>query len=59
MKYLLFIFLLVAVILSAGCVVQNNNPLVQPTSKIVYVTVTVPATQSVSETMMPIYGDRR
>jgi len=56
MKYLLLIILLMAVILSAGCVVQNNNPPVPQTPQIVYVTVTVPVTQSVSETVIPIKG---
>ena len=51
MKYLLFIVLLVAVILSAGCVVQNNNPPVPPTPQIVYVTVLV----TPSPTVYPIY----
>ena len=45
MKYFLFIILLMAVILSAGCVVQNNNPPVLPTPQIVYVTVLVTPTQ--------------
>ena len=44
MKYLLFIVLLVSVILSAGCVVQNNNPPVPQTPQIVYVTVLVTPT---------------
>ena len=56
MKYFLFIIFLMAVILSAGCVVQNNNPPVPPTPQIIYVTFTVPVTQSVSETVMSIKG---
>ena len=50
MKYFLFIILLMAVILSAGCVVQNNNPPVPPTPQIVYVTVLVTPTQTAYST---------
>jgi hypothetical protein len=46
MKYLFLTILLIAVILSAGCVIQNNNPLVPPTSQIVYVTAFVTPTQT-------------
>ena len=50
MKYLLFIVLLVAVVMTAGCVVQNNNPPVTPTPRIVYVTVVVTPTQTAYST---------
>jgi hypothetical protein len=52
MKYLILIILLIAVILSAGCVVQNNNPPVPQTPQIVYVTVLVTPTQSPFPTVM-------
>jgi hypothetical protein len=44
-KYLLFILLLVAVIITAGCVGENKNTVVTPTPQIVYVTVLVTPTQ--------------
>jgi len=57
MKYLLFIFLLIALLLSAGCVVQNNNPPVPPTPQIVYVTVLVTPTQAayLTQTSQSVY----
>ena len=50
MKYLFFIVLMIAVVITAGCVVQNNNPPVAPTPQIVYVTVLVTPTQTVYPT---------
>ena len=46
MKYLLFIVLLVAVVITAGCVTQNINTAVPPSPQIVYVTVLVTPTQT-------------
>jgi hypothetical protein len=46
MKYLLFILLLVAILITAGCIAQNNNANVPPTPQIVYVTVLVTPTQA-------------
>jgi len=50
MKYLLLIVLLVAILITAGCVVQNNNTPVTPTPRIVYVTVIVTPTQTAYST---------
>lgn len=44
MKYLLFVLLLVAVIITAGCVGGGQNSVVTPTPQIVYVTVFVTQT---------------
>lgn len=57
MKYLLLIISLMAVLLSAGCVVQNNNPPVPQTPQIVYVTVFVTPTQTVypTSTLQSVY----
>jgi hypothetical protein len=41
MKNFLFLIPLVALVITAGCVIQNNNPPVPPTPQIVYVTVLV------------------
>ena len=41
MKYPLFIVLLVAILITAGCVSENKNTPVTPTPQVVYVTVTV------------------
>lgn len=38
MKYLLFVLLLIAVLLTAGCVGGSQNSIVTPTPQIVYVT---------------------
>ena len=46
MKYLLFIVLLVAVLITSGCVTQNINTGVPPTPQIVYQTVLVTPTQT-------------
>jgi len=46
MKYLLFLVSLAAFLITAGCVVQNNNPPVPPSPQIVYVTVLVTPTQA-------------
>jgi hypothetical protein len=62
MKYLFIIVSLAAFLITAGCVVQNNNPPVPPTPQIVYVTVLVtttqtaypiPTSQSVYQTVTP------
>ena len=47
MKYLLFIVLLVAVVITAGCVGGNQNSAVTPTPQIVYVTVLVTPTPTI------------
>lgn len=47
MKYLLIIVSLIAFLIIAGCVFQNNNPPVPPTPQIVYVTVFVTPTQTI------------
>lgn len=44
MKYLIFVVSLIALIITAGCIVQNNNPPVPSTPQIVYVTVPVTPT---------------
>ena len=46
MKHLLFIFSIFALLITAGCVIQNNNPPIPPTPQIVYVTVLVTPTQT-------------
>ena len=48
MKILFSIFLLLAVIITAGCIGDNQNSIVTPTSQIVYVTVTPTPTLIVS-----------
>jgi hypothetical protein len=50
MKYLLFIVLLVAVVITAGCVGGNQNSAVTPTPQIVYVTVFVTPTPTPTPT---------
>jgi hypothetical protein len=47
MKYLLFIVLLVAVVITAGCFSGNQNTPVTPTPQIVYVTVLVTPTPTI------------
>jgi len=56
MKYPLFIVLLVAVVIAAGCVGGNQNSAVTPTPQIVYVTVLVTVTPSpfVNVTELPV-----
>jgi hypothetical protein len=44
MKYLLFIVLLVAILITAGCISGNKETVVSPTPQIIYVTVTVTPT---------------
>ena len=44
MKYLLFIVLLVAILITAGCVGGNNETVVTQTPQIIYVTATVTPT---------------
>ena len=51
MKYLLFIVLLVAILITAGCVGGNKEIVVTPTPQIVYVTVTVTPTPT-----LPVIG---
>lgn len=46
MKYLLLIVLLMAVVITAGCVGGNKETVVTPTPQIIYVTVTVTPTQT-------------
>ena len=53
MKYLLFIVLLVAVLVTAGCTGGNKTPAVTPTPQIVYVTVLVTPTAPVT-TVTPV-----
>jgi len=57
MRYLFIIVSLVAFLITAGCVVQNNNPPVPPTPQIVYVTVLVTPTQPVypTSTLQSVY----
>ncbi|PKL70459.1 MAG: hypothetical protein CVV30_03635 [Methanomicrobiales archaeon HGW-Methanomicrobiales-1] len=51
MKYILFIVLLVAVLVTAGCTGENQTSAVTPTPQIVYVTVLVtPTPQITTET---------
>ena len=47
MKYLLFIVLLVAVLVTAGCVGGNQNTPVTPTPQIIYMTVLVTPTPAI------------
>ena len=49
MKYLLFIVLLVAILITAGCVGGNKETVVTPTQQIVYVTVTATPTLTPSD----------
>lgn len=51
MKYLLFIVLLVAVLITAGCVGGNQKSIVTPTPQIIYVTVLVTPTPTPSSTV--------
>jgi hypothetical protein len=53
MKYLLFIILLVAILITAGCV-GNKETVVTPTPQIVYVTVTVPPSQTITDKVTPV-----
>jgi len=53
MKYLLFIVLLVAILVTAGCTEQKPIPAVTPTPKLVYVTVFVTPTAPVT-TVTPV-----
>jgi hypothetical protein len=53
MKYLLFIVLLVAVLVTAGCTGENPTPTVTPTSQTVSVTVLVTPTAPVT-TVTPV-----
>jgi hypothetical protein len=56
MKYLHFIILLMAVVISAGCTGGNQNPVVTPTPQIVYVTVLgtpSPTTMMTTKTPVP------
>ena len=55
MKYLLFIVLLVAVIITAGCVGGNQNSAVTPTPQIVYVTVLVTPIPTPTSTPQIVY----
>lgn len=48
MKYILFIVLLVAVIITSGCIGGNQNSAVTPTPQIVYVTILVTPTPIVT-----------
>ncbi|MEI7856326.1 MAG: hypothetical protein WCH85_02365 [Methanomicrobiales archaeon] len=51
MKYLIFILILVTVLATAGCTVEEQTPAVTPAPQIVYVTVLVtPTTPSTTET---------
>ena len=54
MKYLFFIILLVAVIITAGCVGGNQNSAVAPTPQIVYVTVLVTSIPTPVATQIPL-----
>jgi hypothetical protein len=54
MKYLLFIVLLIAVIITAGCVGGNQYSVVTPTPQIVYVTVLVTPTPTLTVIQTPI-----
>jgi hypothetical protein len=57
MKNLLFIVLLVAVLITAGCTGGNQNPVVTPTPQIVYVTVLVtPIPTTAVPTALPTTG---
>ena len=58
MKYLLFIILLVAILITVGCVTQNNNAAVPPNPRIVYVTVLVTPIQTPypTPTSQSVYG---
>ena len=47
MKYLLFVVLLVAILITAGCVGGNKETVVTPTPQIVYVTVLVTPTPTI------------
>jgi len=51
MKYLLFIVLLVAVLITTGCVSNTKNTVVTPTPQIIFETVKV--TQTVTQTPTP------
>jgi hypothetical protein len=53
MKHLLFIILLVAVMITAGCVGQNQISAAPPTPQIVYVTVLVTPTLTPASTPAP------
>lgn len=55
MKYILFIVLLVAIIITAGCVGGNQNPAVAPTPQIVYVTVLVTPIPTPTPTPQIVY----
>jgi len=56
MKYLLFIVLLVAILITAGCVGGNKETVVTitPTPNIVYVTVIVTPTQTLTDKVTPV-----
>jgi len=53
MKYLLFILILGAILMTAGCVGGNQNPAAPPTPQIVYVTVLVTPTLTPTSTPAP------
>jgi len=59
MRCLLIIVLLVAVILSAGCVGENKNFLVTPTPQIVYITVFVTPTPIPRETFTQMQNSNK
>jgi hypothetical protein len=52
MKYLLFIIILGAILITAGCVGGNQNSTATPTPQIVY--VTVPVTPALTQTSTPV-----
>ena len=51
MKYFLFIVVLVAVLITAGCVGGNQKSIVTPTPQIIYVTVLVTPTPTPASTV--------
>jgi hypothetical protein len=53
MKYLLFILILVSILITAGCVGENQNSVAAPTPQIVYVTVLVTPTLTPTPTPAP------
>jgi hypothetical protein len=58
MKYLLFIIVLGAILLTAGCVGQNQNSAATPTPQIVYVTVLVTPASTPAATPAPTVAPR-